>query len=223
MGEVIVARASAAGRSAVAWVRLSGHPLAPVRDAVLRPRGTSPWASRVQRRVDLLHGEEVLDDGLATWVAGPHTPTGEDTLEVGLHGNPLLVDRVIAAFVAAGARLARPGEFTRRGVENGKLDLVAAEGIDQLIRARTAAGVAVARQGVRGDLSGWLAERRGALVEIAAELEARLDYPDDELALLDDRTLLGSLADWRWPGSDPGAGLGLTQRWPGSDPEMAWL
>mgnify|MGYP000312212514 CR=1 FL=1 len=192
---VIVARASGAGRSAVAWVRLSGEGLSVVRDAVLRPRGDTPWRSRVQRRVDLVHRGEVFDDGLATWVRGPNTATGEDCLEVGLHGNPLLVDRCIAACLDAGARLARPGEFTRRGVEHGKLDLLQAEGIDQLIRARTADGLVVARQGVAGPLSAWTAALRASLLAAAAELEARLDYPDDELALCDDDALRAQLRD----------------------------
>jgi len=191
--EVIVARASAAGRSAVAWVRLSGQPVDAVRDAVLRPRSAGPWRSRVQRRVDLVDGGEVFDDGLATWVRGPHTATGEDTLEVGLHGNPLLVDRLVGACRRAGARLARPGEFTRRGVEHGKLDLLQAEGIDQLIRARTASGLAVARQGVAGPLSDWMHQLREELLQQAAELEARLDYPDDELALAPDEAVVQAL------------------------------
>ena len=192
--DVIVARASAAGRSAVAWVRLSGDDVAMVRDAVCRPRRAGPWRSRVQRRVDLVHGPEAFDDGLATWVRGPHTATGEDTLEVGLHGNPLLVDRFVAACIAAGARLARPGEFTRRGVEHGKLDLLQAEGVDQLIRARTADGLAVARAGVTGPLSDWVGALRAELLAQAAELEARLDYPDDELALASDEAVREALA-----------------------------
>jgi len=160
---------------------------------VVRPRGSAPWRTRQQRRVDLVDADGVFDDGLAVWTAGPATATGEATLEVGLHGNPLLVDRLIAACLARGARLARPGEFTRRGVEHGKLDLVEAEGIDQLIRARSVAGLHVARLGVGGALSGWMGEQRAALLGLAAELEARLDYPDDELALQSDEELVGAL------------------------------
>jgi tRNA modification GTPase len=193
MSDAIVARSTPPGRGAIATVRLSGTDLSSVMTQVVRPHSDRAWRSRVQRRVDLVDADGVFDDGLAVYTAGPATFTGEDTLEVSLHGNPLLVDRLIAACVAVGARLARPGEFTRRAVEHGKLDLVQAEGIDQLVRARTTAGLAVARQGLAGALSSWLADRRHRWLEVAAELEARLDHPDDELVLVDDDTLCATL------------------------------
>jgi len=123
---------------------------------------------------------------MALWGSSPATYTGEDTLEVTLHGNPLLVDRLVRALGSAGARTARAGEFTRRAVIHGKLDLVQAEATDQLIRARTLGGARLAREGLGGRLHELQDEVRGQLAGFTAELEARLDYPDDELALLDD-------------------------------------
>jgi tRNA modification GTPase len=189
----IVARATPEGRGALALVRLSGPDLSQVRDAVLATHAAAAWRSGRPRRVDVQDEHGRFDDGIAVWSEAPHTYTGEQTLEVSLHGNPLLVDRLIRACCAAGAKLARPGEFTRRAVEHGKFDLVAAEATDQLIRARTMAGVDVARDGLDGRLAEAWRGVREVLVRTAAELEARMDYPGDELALEDDETLVAGL------------------------------
>ena len=145
------------------------------------------------RRVSLCDSAGVFDDGLAVLGRAPNTYTGEDTLEVTCHGNPLIVDRLLAALIAGGARIAEAGEFTRRAVVNGKLDLVAAEGVDQVCRATTRQGLAIGRAGLDGAISSFLNPWRQQLVEVAAELEARLDYPADELALVSDDHLVRTL------------------------------
>ena len=184
--DTIAARATPPGRGALAIVRVSGPVAAAARDAVVRPRRPGVWRPGRTRRVDLVDDAGPFDDGVAIWGQAPATYTGEDSLEVTLHGNPLLVDRLLRALRSAGVRSARPGEFTRRAVEHGKLDLVRAEATDQLIRARTAEGAAIARAGLSGALHAEQAQAQQRLADLAAELEARLDYPDDELALLDD-------------------------------------
>lgn len=181
------------GRGALATLRLSGLDLVPVRDALLAPRSARPWVAGRVRRVDVRDVRGPFDDGLAVWLPGPGTVTGEDVLEVTIHGNPLLVERGLAAAVEAGARLARPGEFTRRAVAHGKLDLVQAEAVDQVVRARTSAGVTLARAALGGGVSAELAWVRDAVVGACAELEARLDHPDDALADVDDVALKRSL------------------------------
>ena len=192
--DTIVARATPPGRGALATVRVSGPATAALRDAVVQPLRAGPWRPGRMRRVELVDGDGSFDDGLAVWSAAPASYTGEDTLEVTLHGNPLLVDRLLRALRDAGARGARPGEFTRRAVEHGKLDLVQAEATDQLVRARTMAGTMVARAGLSGPLHAVQEEARASLARLAAELEARLDYPDDELALMDDAAWVAEAA-----------------------------
>ncbi|MEQ1572302.1 MAG: GTPase, partial [Myxococcota bacterium] len=192
--EVIVAPATAHGRAAIAVVRVTGPGTLDVASRVVRPRRPGEWRAGRARRVDLVDRDGPIDDGLAVWFAGPRSYTGEDLLEVSIHGNPELVARAVAAFVDAGARVAHPGEFTRRAVVNGRLDLVRAEGVDQLVRAVGPAGVAVARDAVSGRLSAALAAVRAAVIELAAETEARLDFPDDELALTSDAEVLTRLA-----------------------------
>lgn len=145
------------------------------------------------RRVTLHNGDGQFDDGLAVFGRGPDTYTGEDTLEVTCHGNPYIVDQLLSALVARGARLAEAGEFTRRAVVNGKLDLVAAEAVDHVCRANTARGLAIGRSGLDGEISSFMSARRESLIGIAAELEARLDYPADELAYLTDDHLVAAL------------------------------
>ncbi len=143
--------------------------------------------------MSLCDAQGAFDDGLAVFGRGPDTYTGEDTLEVTCHGNPVIVDRLIVALTARGARIAEPGEFTRRAVVNGKLDLIAAEAVDQVCRATTERGLAIGRAGLDGEIAGFLGKWRVALVGVAAELEARLDYPADELAYQTDVDLVRTL------------------------------
>ena len=153
------------------------------------------WATGRARRCDLLDGDDVFDDGIAIWTRAPNTYTGEDTLEVTCHGNPRIVDRLVRASISAGCRMAEPGEFTRRAVLNGKLDLVAAEAVEQVVRATSDAGIRIGRTALDGQLGRFLNEARGRLVQVAAELEARMDWPADELAYEADEALVASMTE----------------------------
>jgi tRNA modification GTPase len=177
----------------LAVVRFSGDGLDDVLQTLLRPMRPGPWRSGRTRRVTVVDGDEIVDDGLVVVTRAPHTYTGEDTAELSCHGNPLVVERILHLAVAAGARMAGPGAFTRRAVEHGKLDLVRAEGVLQLAEARSLDGLKVARSAVDGVLGDALTGLRGRLLDVAAELEARLDYPDDELAFVDDDTLVATV------------------------------
>jgi tRNA modification GTPase len=190
---VVVAPATPSGVGALAVIRVTGDPLLEVLERVVRPRTPGPWRPQRIRRVDVWQGSERLDDGLAVFFRGPRSYTGEDLCELSVHGNPRLVERVVDAFVEAGARLAQPGELTRRAVIHGKLDLVQAEAIDALIRAVGTDGLKLARAALDGKLSAALQSMSTELVGIAAELEARLDWPGDELALQPDEVLLDQL------------------------------
>lgn len=191
---VLVAAATPWGHGALAVIRFSGDGLDAVLDRIMRPRRPGPWRHGRTRRVDVVVDDVVIDDGLVVVSRGPRTYTGEDTAELSCHGNPVIVDQVLHAAVDAGARLAGPGAFTRRAVEHGKLDLVRAEAVLQISRARTSQGVRVARDALDGRLSATLGELRTVLLDVGAELEARLDYPADELAFEEDEALLRSLA-----------------------------
>lgn len=187
--DTIVACATPWGRGGVAMVRLSGP------DALEIARAACPGGPAWRpRRLSLrrLRGAgapaaegPVIDEGLVAWLPGPHTFTGEDTVELSGHGNPVLVEAVVDRLVSLGARPARPGEFTRRALEHGRIDLVGAEALAALVAARAPAGVAQARSGA-GPLRSALAAAREQLLDLAAELEARLDHPGEDLSLEDD-------------------------------------
>jgi len=191
---VVVAAATPFGNAALAVVRLDGEPLDGVLDRVAAPLRPGPWKAGRARRVSFIDARGVYDDGVVVVRRGPRSYTGNDHAEIGLHGNPLLVARLVDACLTAGARAAGPGELTRRAVVNGRMDLLAAEGVDQLVRATSMEGARIARDGLSGALGAEVGIVREALLAAAAELEARLDWPDDDLALAGDDEVLASVA-----------------------------
>ncbi|MEN0066059.1 MAG: tRNA modification GTPase [Myxococcota bacterium] len=194
-GDAIVAAATPHGHSALALVRLTGPGLEAILDAVARPHRPGPWFSGRPRRIDVLHEGDVFDDGVLVARRGPGTATGEDLVEITVHGNPLIVTHLVEACVDAGGRVAQPGEFTRRAVLAGRLDLVKAEAINQAIRATSPGGLRLGRAGMDGRLGARLEAFRTVLIDVTAELEARLDYPADELAYETDEALVQRLAE----------------------------
>ena len=134
MSDTIFAPATAAGRAAVAVVRLSGPRTV---EAVKALAGRLPAARRASLR-RLRDGEgATIDDALVLWLPGPNSYTGEDSAEFHVHGGPAVVGALVEALSGLGLRLAEPGEFTRRAFEHGKLDLAQAEGVADLIDAET--------------------------------------------------------------------------------------
>jgi len=186
--DIIVAAASPAGRGAIALVRLSGQG---ARGLVARlcPGGASWEPRRASLRMARDASQAVIDDLLVVWMPGPRSYTGEDVVELSCHGNPAIVDALVQRCVALGARPAGPGEFTRRALVSGRLDLLKAEAIDGLIRAQTVAGVRAARSGLDGRLQGVLDVARDRLLDLSAELEARLEHPGEDLGEVEDHVL----------------------------------
>jgi tRNA modification GTPase len=178
MNDTIFAPATAAGRAAVAVVRISG----PNARKVLRAlAGRLPAPRRASfRRLCGADGER-LDEALVLWFPAPRSYTGEDVAELQLHGGPAVVGEVTRALVALGLRLAEPGEFTRRAFEAGRLDLDQAEAVADLIDAETEAQARQALDQLAGALGARYAAWRGALAEALAYLEAAVDFPDEEV------------------------------------------
>lgn len=139
-----------------------------------------PWRLRHGTVVDP-DSAAALDEGLAVWMPGPRSYTGEDVCELHCHGSPTVVSLVLEAAVRAGARPAEPGEFTRRAVLNGRMDLLQAEAVADLINARVQAGVEAAWQQLQGALSEELEEIRALVLRVLADVEANIDFSDDEL------------------------------------------
>lgn len=180
LNDPIVALASAPGRAALAVLRLTGEGALRVAKRVVPDLEVEPV--RTARLAEFCGPDgQVIDRGLYLTFAAPRSYTGQDLVELTCHGGLLVASQLLAALVAAGARQALPGEFTRRAVLNGKLDLLQAEAIADLIDARMAAGARAAWSQLQGALSGELAALRSRLVEVLADLEVRIDFTDDEL------------------------------------------
>ncbi|MDQ2859669.1 MAG: tRNA uridine-5-carboxymethylaminomethyl(34) synthesis GTPase MnmE [Pseudomonadota bacterium] len=178
MSDTIFALATAPGRAAVAVLRVSGPR---TREALKILGVDAPKPRRAAVRLLRAADGTKLDRALVLWFPGPASYTGEDCVELHLHGGTGVIDGVTAALLDAGLRLAEPGEFTRRAFENGKLDLDQAEAIGDLVDAQSAAQ---ARQAL-GQLEGALGRRyeawREALIDALAQLEAAVDFPDEAL------------------------------------------
>ena len=179
LDDTIVALATPPGRSALALLRVSGKDSGPIlrRVAPGLPENLTPRAPRLAA---ILGAEGApVDRGLVTFFPGPGSATGEDVAELSVHGGLAVVRGVLAALVSAGARPARPGEFTRRAFLSGRLDLVEAEAVRELIEARTEAAVAASARRLDGSLSRRLAGVREELSAAAAELAATIDFAED--------------------------------------------
>lgn len=193
----IVARITALGHGAVGIVRLSGHEAYSIAD----------WFVRVERYDSLrdvparqfANAVAIIDDAvwdrcLVVRFGAPRSFTGEDVVEIHLHGNPLILDRVIECAVSHGARPAGPGEFTMRAVLNGKLDLLQAEAVGEAIAAESAAAVTIAQRQLGGELSRQFHELRDRVVHAVARLELGLDFVEEGYSFLSDEEV-GKLVD----------------------------
>jgi tRNA modification GTPase len=178
MRDTIFAPATAAGRAAVAVIRLSGPDAGEALRALAGPR-IAPRRAVVRK---LRGGDgEPIDEALVLWMPGPGSYTGEDVAELHLHGGPAVVGRALRALQARGLRLAEPGEFTRRAFEAGRLSLDQAEGVADLVDAETEAQARQAVAQLEGALGRRYGRWRGMLAEALAQLEAAVDFPDEDL------------------------------------------
>jgi len=182
--DTIVARATAAGRAAIAIIRLSGPDAVTTAEQFLRSsralRDIPPWTLGRFSAVDPADGR-VIDDVLAVRMAAPRSYTAEDVVEIHCHGSPVVVEALLGAAMLAGARLAEPGEFTRRAVLNGRMDLIQAEAVGDLIEAPVLPGAKAAWQRLSGALSNQILAMRSGLLSILSNVEAYIDFSDDDL------------------------------------------
>lgn len=175
--DTIVAPATPAGRGALAIVRIDGPASAQLLEELSRaPRPAARLATLLRLRT---RDGELLDECVAVRFAAPASFTGNDLVELTLHGNPLLARRVVEECVALGARFAEPGEFTERAVLNGKLDLVQAEAIADLIDARTTLQARLSLSNLEGHLSRTVGRIRAIFLDLIARAEARLDFSEE--------------------------------------------
>jgi tRNA modification GTPase len=182
-GDTIVAIATAGGRSALAVVRISGGDALAIAGRVLTPRYGLRLAHRTAVRCDIHEPDDPrtpIDDGVATLYDGTQSFTGEPTVEISTHGGLVVPTAVLAALIRAGARAAAPGEFSERAVLNGKLDLVRAEAIADLIDARSRSAHRTALHQLSGALSARLGALREGILALEALLAYDIDFPEED-------------------------------------------
>ncbi|OGS24351.1 MAG: tRNA uridine-5-carboxymethylaminomethyl(34) synthesis GTPase MnmE [Elusimicrobia bacterium RIFOXYB2_FULL_50_12] len=183
--DTIAAVATPAGRSGIGIVRVSGRDaLKIVENVVKLSRGKSFLSVETHT---IHHGwvrnaAAVIDEVLVNVMCGPHSYTGEDTAEISGHGNSVTLRRILELCLGAGARMAGPGEFTYRAFVNGRLDLAKAEAVADLIAGKTERAARAAANQLQGTLSNMIGAWRAKLLDLAARVEAALDYAEEDIS-----------------------------------------
>ena len=194
-GDTIAAISTPAGEGAIALVRISGADSIAVADKIFRAKAKpSEFASHVQHFGEIVdEAERLIDQVMMSIHRAPASYTGEDLVEISCHGGMLVSARVLEACLRAGARAARPGEFTERAFLNGKMDLTQAEAVIDLIRAKTDLALRSATEQLEGRLGEKIRKLRDELISLIAHIEASIDFPEEGIAPDEDERLSARL------------------------------
>lgn len=182
-GDTIVAISTPAGRGGIGIVRLSGPESRPIVQTFLEFRHViwRPWHSQLAKLLD--SGGSPVDEVVVSFFPAGHSYTFEDVVEIGCHGAPVVLRLCVERAVAAGARLAEPGEFTLRAYTNGRMDLPQAEAVRDLIDSTTLYQARVAAQQMEGSVSRRIQPLKEQLVELISLLEAGIDFAEDDISV----------------------------------------
>src|SRR5579862_4029063 len=199
LDDTIVAIATPPGRGGIGVVRLSGPEARSIAQPMLR-LGHEMEAGRVHFGELIEPGTgQRIDEVVATFFAKPHSYTTDDVVEISCHGSPVVLRHVVEMAIAAGARLAEPGEFTMRAFLNGRIDLTQAEAVRDLIESQTLYQAQVAARQLEGALSRRLLPIKQRLIELIALLEAGIDFAEDDVSVAPDAQIRSSIAAIRVP------------------------
>ena len=197
--DTIVAIATPPGRGGIGVVRLSGPDARAMAESLIdRDRPLAPRHATFARVCAPGAGRAILDQVVVTWFAAPHSYTGQDVVEISGHGSPVLLQQIVERAMRAGARLAEPGEFTLRAYLNGRLDLAQAEAVADLVNAVTPLQARAAMDQLEGTLTSAISRVDAALFDLAARLEASLDFPEEGFHFVtrgEARAALAAVAD----------------------------
>ena len=206
--DTIVAVSTPSGRGGIGVVRLSGSLARAIGEGLLRlTRPLMAGRARFGYLVDWETGN-ALDEVVATFFEAPHSYTAEDVVEIACHGSPVLLDYVTRRCIAAGARLAEPGEFTERAFLAGRLDLTQAEAVRDLIEASTLHQARVAAQQLGGSLSRRVTPMKERLVALIAGLEAGVDFAEDDIDTMAADEIVARLSEIEAPLQELERGFG---------------
>ena len=182
-GETIAAISTPAGEGAIALIRISGPEAIAIADRIYRGKQKpSQFPAQLQHLGEIVADDQLIDQVMLSVHRAPASYTGEDLVEISCHGGILISAKVLEACLHAGARAARPGEFTERAFHNDKLDLTQAEAVIDLIRAQTDLALRSATEQLEGRLGDAIRKIRAALIELIAQIEASIDFPEEGIA-----------------------------------------
>ena len=221
LDDTIVAIATPPGRGGIGVVRLAGPEARAIAEPMLRlgnpveagramlgeliepdgggiDRDSLAQGEPTRTEAPMLHGRRI-DEVVVTFFAKPHSYTTDDIVEISAHGSPVVLRHVVELALAGGARLAEPGEFTMRAFLNGRIDLTQAEAVRDLIDSQTLFQAKVAAQQLEGALSHRLRPIKADLVQLIAQLEAGIDFAEDDVSIMSDATILEQMAGVRVP------------------------
>ena len=199
MPDTIAAIATIQAPSAIGIVRLTGPDTRRILDGVFAPANDRPMSAQTPRKLvfgrALDRSGGVIDEALAVLFPGPNSYTGEDCAEIHCHGSPVVLDEVLAAAFARGARQARGGEFTQRAFLSGRMDLIQAESVADLIDAESAGAARNAVGQLQGRMSRSVGGIYDALMDVVSRFYAIVDYPDEEIEPLQQAQIEQTLAE----------------------------
>jgi tRNA modification GTPase len=194
--DTIVAVSTPSGTGAIGIVRLSGPRARTIAARIFVPRTGRTWVFPERKAIlgSVRDGSarDVLDEGFLLFFPAPRSYTRQDIIEISLHGSQAVLEGAVRLAVKAGARPAHPGEFTLRAFRSGRLDILQAEAVDDLVRSVTLEQARIASRQVRGGLTDTIETLRASFIELLAELEAAIEFPDDRLGA-GERTILARL------------------------------
>ena len=184
--DTITAISTAIGEGGISIIRVSGERALQVAGRIFKgknAKGLDTMETYTMRYGHILElgGDEVIDEVIVSYMKGPRSFTAEDTVEINCHGGMVAANKVLENVIKAGARMAEPGEFTKRAFLNGRIDLSQAEAVIDIIRAKTELSMKSAVLQAGGNLSAAVRELREKLIALIAHIEATVDYPEDDL------------------------------------------
>jgi tRNA modification GTPase len=193
--DIIAALATPAGEGAISVIRVSGENCAELVDKIFsgNKKLSDAKPNTIHYGKIIAQDNSVIDDVLVSVFKAPHSYTGEDSVEISVHGNPLIVEKVISELVDLGVRPAEPGEFSKRAFLNGRIDLAQAEAVAEIISARTEASL----RGARNQLNGMLSEKvnllRENLLNILSLEELELDFAEEDLEFIPNEEIISKI------------------------------
>ena len=192
--DTICAIATPIGEGGISIIRISGNNALDMASSIFRPKNKQDiknMKTYTMRYGNVINAEnnEIVDDVILSYMKGPYSYTGENVVEINCHGGVVATNRVLNEIVKSGARLAEPGEFTKRAFLNGKLDLSQAEAVIDIIRAKTELSMKSAIMQSKGSLSKEIGELRKYLLNVLALIEYAVDFTEDDEDIIDDNLL----------------------------------